>query len=114
MIGSKRLRFGAEAVAPLAECLPIMHGAWAHLQHRIGWMCYSRELGAPKLEDVGSEVQSHPQLPREFQDNLDYIKPWGEVEPKLYILAFYSSYYSFHFSILRIPHHLSVWLKRLI
>lgn len=102
MISCKRLRFGAEAVAPLAECLPSMHGAWAHLQHRIGWMCYSQKLSAPKLEDVGSEVQSHLQLPREFQDNLGYMKPWGEVQPKLYILAFNSSYYSFHFSILRL------------
>lgn len=84
-INYKRLSFGAEAGAPLVECLPSVHEAWVHLQLCRGWVCHSCKLGAQKVEEVGSQVQSHLQLPKESPGQPD-AGSYGGGDPKFYIL----------------------------
>lgn len=101
VMSSKRRRLEAEVGAPLAEHLPGMHGARAHLQHRLSWIATHR---SSVLQNWRTEDQKFKVIFNYLgvPGNLGCMKPLGEVQPKLYILAFYGSYYSFHFSILRI------------
>lgn len=55
---------GKNEAAPLAEGLTSVHEAWVHPQHCGSWVrCLWK---TQKQKEVGSAVQGHLQLPREF------------------------------------------------